>query len=213
MTGLPPDSSSDGIVARIAAPPSRWAGVAWALAAFTMFLTGLVLIPTLLITQNDQVLLLRWLFAGNALALLAFLPLLRAVHAIVDTPAVPAGAMVAAYGVLLIRPLVFAVQVVSAPFAVIDELGGLLPEVASALLLTTTAMAAGLAAWAVLPLAQNAATSGRRVIVGAGVGLLVVLALYSFEPYIVPLSALGVAVALWMRTGRTDRANGPAGQS
>ena len=66
-----------------------------------------------------------------------------------------------------------------------------------------------------LPLAQSAVSTGRRAAVAAGVGLLVALALFSFAPYIAPLSALGVAVALWMRTGTSgaDRANGPAGQS
>lgn len=211
MTGPSPDSSPDGMLARVAAPPSRRAGAAWALLGLAMMLVGVVVVPAVLVGETDQVTLIRWFLGGNVLAFLGFLPLLRAVHALIGAVAVPAWAMPVAYAVLLVRPLALLPDIVAAPTVVLGSIGGiavLLPY----LLLATTGVAAGFAASAMLPLAQNAVSPGRRLAVAAGVGLLVALALYSFAPYIAPLSALGVAVGLLIRTGRFDRSNGPAGQ-
>ena len=70
------------------------------------------------------------------------------------------------------------------------------PLAAAQLFLLGTAYDLAFLAYAVLPLAQSAVSTGRRVAVAAGVGLLVGLALYAFAPYVAPLAALGVAVAL-----------------
>ncbi len=205
------DSPTGGVLARLADAPGRRAGVAWALLALTMMLVGVVVVPAVLVVETDQVLLIRSFLAGNVLAFLGFLPLLRAIHAVIGTPAVPAWVMAVAYAVLLIRPLALVVEIIAAPNSVLSNLG-LGPQLPPYLLLATTGVAAGFAAWAMLPLAQNAASPGRRAAVAGGVGLLVALALFSFAPYAAPLSALGVAVALLIRSGRFDQ-NGPAGQS
>lgn len=209
MTASP---ESPGLVARISTAPGRGVGAVWALIALAMMLVGAVLVPAVLIGETDQVVLIRWFLGGNVLAFLGFLPLLRAVHALIGLTAVPAWTMVAAYAVLLIRPLALVPDMISAPTALLGTTG-LLASLLPYLLLATTGVAAGLAAWAMLPLAQNAASPGRRLAVAAGVGVLVALALYSFAPYIAPLSALGIAVALLIRSGRFDEKNGPAGQS
>lgn len=209
------DSAATAL-ARLAGPPSRIAGLVAALTATAMMLIGVVLVPTLVPAPveataplTDEV--ARALLLGNALAFLGFVPLLTAVHAVIGRRAQPVGLLLAAYLVLLLRPLALVVEALALPGSALVPLGPLVPWV----LLATTGVAAALAAAAVLPLAQSAVSTGRRAAVAAGVGLLVALALFSFAPYIAPLSALGVAVALWMRTGTSgaDRANGPAGQS
>jgi len=187
----------------------------WALLALAMMLVGAVLVPALVVAETDQVTLIRWFLLGNALAFVGFLPLLRAVHGLMGIRAMPGWAMSVAYAVLLIRPLALVFEIIAAPETVLGNLGWFSP-VLPYLLVVTTGVAAGLATWAGLPLAQQAASNGRRAVVAVGVGVLVALALFSFSPYIAPLSALGVAVALWMRSGsggRFDRANGPGGQS
>jgi hypothetical protein len=209
MTSSP---ESPGLLARISTAPGRGVGTVWALIALAMMLVGAVLVPAVLIGETDQLVLIRWFLGGNVLAFLGFLPLLRAVHALIGSTAVPAWAMLVAYAVLLIRPLALVPDMISAPIAVLGTTG-LLASLLPYLLLATTGVAAGFAAWAMLPLAQSAASPGRRLAVAAGVGVLVALALYSFAPYIAPLSALGVAVALLIRSGRFDQKNGPAGQS
>lgn len=205
------------VATMLAGPPSRLVGLVAALTATAMMLIGVVLIPTVFAlpaggetaalverTASDRALLL-----GNALAFLGFLPLLTGVHAVIGLRAHPVAPLLAAYLVLLIRPLALVVEAIALPGSALVPLGPLVPWV----LLATTGLAAALAAAAVLPLAQSAVSTGRRVAVAAGVGLLVALALFSFAPYIAPLSALGVAVALLIRSGRFDQKNGPAGQS
>lgn len=212
MSDSSPVNSTGGLLARIGDAPSRTAGGIWAVVAAAMMLTGVFLVPTVITEQTDQVVLIRWFLGGNVLALLGFLPLLRAVHALIGIRAVPTWAMGVAYAVLLIRPVALVIEIAAAPISVLSNLG-LGPQLPPYLLLATTGIAAGFAAWAALPLAQTAASPGRRATVAVGVGLLVPLALYAFD-YVAPLSALGVAVALWLRRGSgDDRANGPAGQS
>jgi len=193
------DSPASGPLWRIAAAPSRREGAIWAFVALGMMLVGAVLIPALLTVETEPVALVRWYLGGSVVAFLGFLPLLRATHAVIGVRAVPAWAMLVAYLVLLIRPIALSLDVALAPIAALASLPGLLGLLVPYLLLATTAVAAGFAAYAVLPLAQSAVTTGRRVAVAAGVGLLVGLALYSFAPYIAPLAALGVAVALLIR--------------
>lgn len=196
-------SPRPGLLARLAAAPGRREGAVWAFVALGMMLVGAVVIPSLLTVETDQLTLIRVYLGGSVLAFLGFLPLLRATHAVIGVRAVPAWAMLVAYLVLLLRPAGLAAEVIAAPIAVLSNLPGLPSDLVPYLLLTTTAIAAGFAAYAVLPLAQNAVTIGRRIAVAAGVGLLVGLALYSFAPYIAPLAALGVAVALLIGRGRT----------
>lgn len=205
------DSRPSGLLDRLAEPPTRRAGAVWAFVGLAMMLVGAVLIPSVFTDDSDPTALVRWYLGGNVLAFLGFLPLLRAVHAVIGAQAVPGWVMSAAYAVLLIRPLALVPDIVFAPTAVLAnlELGAVLPY----LLLATTGVAAGFAAWAMLPLAQNASSPWRRLAVSAAIGLLVALALYSFAPYIAPLATLGVGVALLMRRGGShDPLNGPAGQ-
>lgn len=194
---------SSGPLARLAEVPSRREGAVWAFIALGMMLVGAVLVPSLLTVETDQVTLIRAYLGGSVLAFLGFLPLLRATHAVIGVRAAPAWAMLVAYLVLLIRPAALTADIVSAPIAVLANLPGLSAALVPYVLLATTAIAAGFAAYAVLPLAQSASSIGRRVAVAAAVGLLVGLALYSFAPYIAPLAALGVAVALLIGRGRT----------
>lgn len=193
---------SSGPLARLAGAPSRREGAVWAFIALGMMLVGAVLIPSLLTVETDQVTLIRAYLGGSVLAFLGFLPLLRATHAVIGVRAAPAWAILVAYLVLLIRPAALTADIVSAPIAVLANLPGLSATIAPYVLLATTTIAAGFAAYAVLPLAQSASSTGRRVAVAAAVGLLVGLALYSFAPYIAPLAALGVAVALLIGRGR-----------
>lgn len=208
------DSSgaSHGLLDRIAAPPSRRAGIVWAFVALAMMLIGVVVVPSVLVGETDQVTLIRWFLGGNAFAFLGFLPLLRAVHAVIGSRADPAWAMLVAYLVLLVRPIALSLDIVAAPYSVLSNVA-FDPTLVAYLLLASTGIAAAFVGWSLLPLAQNAASPARRGVVAVGVGVLVALALFSFAPYIAPLSALGVAVALLIRTGRFDRSNGPAGQN
>ena len=207
-------STPGGVLDRLAAAPSRTAGVVAAALALAMMLIGAVVIPSIFSEETDQVTLVRWFLGGNVLAFLGFLPLLYAVHAIIGARAVPAWSMAAAYAVLLIRPLALVPEIVAAPVSVLSNLG-LGAQLPPYLLLATTGLAAGLASAAMLPLAQAAASPVRRAVLAAGIGVLVALALFSFAPFIAPLSALGVGVALLMgRRGSSghDPSNGPSGQ-
>ncbi len=209
------------LLERLAGPPSRRAGIIAAVVAAAVMLIGVVLIPTLtglpaaggeVIVTSDTAIVAdgqllaanRALLLGNALAFVGFVPLLTAVHAVIGRRAAPVSLLLAAYLVLFIRPLALVTEAAALPGSVLVPLGPLVPWV----LLATSGVAAGLAAAAILPLAQSAASPGRRAAVAIGVGLLVALALFSFAPYIAPLSALGVAVALSLRRGP----DGPAGQ-
>ena len=217
MTDSP---ASGGLLDRLAAAPSRTVGVAAAALALTMMLIGAVVLPSTFVTvpEGEQVEGLEQLASntvplllGNVLAFLGFLPLLAAVHALISARARPVSLLLAAYLVLLVRPLALSVEAAAYPDSVLIPLGPLVPY----LLLATTGLAAGLASAAILPLAQAAASSVRRAVLAAGIGVLVALALFSFAPFIAPLSALGIGVALLMgrrRGGGYDPSNGPAGQ-
>jgi hypothetical protein len=217
MTDSP---SSGGVLDRLAAAPSRTAGVVAAALAVAMMLIGAVVLPSafLAVPESGRVEGLEQLASntvplllGNVLAFVGFLPLLTAVHALIGTRAKPVSLLLAAYLVLLIRPLALGVEAAVFPDSVLIPLGPLVPY----LLLATTGLAAALASAAILPLAQAAASPVRRAVLAAGIGVLVALALFSFAPFIAPLSALGVGVALLMgrrSSGGHDPSNGPAGQ-
>ncbi|MBX9472674.1 hypothetical protein [Microcella sp.] len=213
-------SSGSSVLDRLAAAPSRTAGVVAAALALAMMLIGAVVLPSTFVAvpDGDQVDGLEQLASntvplllGNVLAFLGFLPLLTAVHALMGTRATPASLMLAAYLVLLARPLALGVEAAAFPDSVLIPLGPLVPY----LLLATTGLAAALASAAIVPLAQAAASPVRRAVLAAGIGVLVALALFSFAPFIAPLATLGIGVALLMRKrggSGYDPANGPAGQ-
>lgn len=188
----------------------------WAFVALGMMLVGAVLVPSLAITpvpvpasetvegleqlteyaRDDRALVL-----GNALAFLGFLPLLAAGHALIGRRAQPVALLLAAYAVLLIHPLALLIEGLTLPDSVLVPLGPLVPL----LLLFSTGIAAAFAAAAVLPLALEARTLGRRITVAGVVGALVLLVLFSLAPYVAPLTALGVATALLLGRGGAAR--------
>lgn len=218
MTDSPTDG---GVLDRLAAAPSRTAGVVAAALALAMMLIGAVVLPSLFgaVPESEQVDGLEQLASntvplllGNVLALLGFIPLLSAVHALIGARARPVSLLLAAYLVLLIRPIALSIEAAAYPESVLLPLGPLMPYV----LLATTGIAAGLAVTAILPLAHAAVSHLRRAVLGIGIGVLVALALFSFAPFIAPLATLGVGVALLMRRGsssRHDPSNGPSGQN
>lgn len=187
----PPPSS--GLLDRLARKPGRVGGIVAALLATVLFL--ITALEFVLLDESTEPLTTVRVFLGiNAIALLGFLPLLHAVHAVADRPARPPWMLLVAYLVLLIRPAVLATGVVTAPIAVF---GG--PGWAYALL-GTTGVAAGLAAVALQPVRDEPARSPlRSTAIGVGTGLVVALTLFAFAPYVAPLSAMGIAVALSLR--------------
>ncbi|MBA4246712.1 MAG: hypothetical protein C0444_00240 [Microbacterium sp.] len=201
-------------------PPSNRAGIIAAAVSLAMMLIGSIAIPQLFPVPEgfdgteglDELVAAgfdpRALGFGNALAFLGFVPLLTAAHAFIGQRARPTWPLLTAYLLLLIRPIALVIEASSFPGSALATLGPLAPWA----LLATTGIAAGFAAAVILPLAQDAASTGRRIAVAAGLGLLVTIALFAFSPFIAPLSALGVGAALLARTGRFDRKNGPAGQ-
>jgi len=201
-------------------PPSNRAGIIAAAVSLAMMLIGSIAIPQLFPVPEgfdgteslDQLVAAgfdpRALGFGNALAFLGFVPLLTATHAFIGQRALPTWPLLTAYLLLLIRPIALVIEASSFPGSALATLGPLAPWA----LLASSGIAAGFAAAAILPLAQDAASTGRRIAVAAGVGLLVTVALLGFSPFIAPLSALGLGAALLARTGRFDRKNGPAGQ-
>ncbi|HET8958288.1 MAG TPA: hypothetical protein VFM95_07510 [Microcella sp.] len=68
--------------------------------------------------------------------------------------------------------------------------------------LLVTGLAAGLAAVAWLPQTEVARRPSRIAVVGTGVGLFVALTLFAFAPYVAPVSAVGLALALTFRRQR-----------
>ena len=190
MTESPPT-----LLERLERAPGRGRGIVAALLAVAVFLVAAL--PAILLDDTtDEVTLVRVFLGLNAIALLGFLPLLHAVHAVVARPARPAWLLLAAYLVLLVRPAVLAIDVVNAPIT----LGG--PAVPF-VLLGTTGVAAGLAAVALQPTVdargEPIGSPVRSLVLGVGGGLVVALTLFAFAPYVAPVSAMGIAVALSLR--------------
>jgi hypothetical protein len=181
-----------------------------------MMLIGSIAIPQLFPVPTGEPFIagveitvsIRAVLLGNALAVLGYLPLLTAVHALIGVRARPPWAILTAYLVLLLLPLAIVVESITYPDSFLASLGPLIPL----LFLGSTGVAAGFAGAAIVPLALDAASVLRRIAVAALVGVLVTLALFLLAPYIAPLAALGVGAALLARTGRFDRKNGPTGQ-
>ncbi|KQV25523.1 MULTISPECIES: hypothetical protein [unclassified Microcella] len=156
--------------------------------------------PTLLITLGaldpaDQVATLRVLLTGSAVALLGFVPLLLAALALVGRAPQPGWLLRLAIAILLVRPAVVVLEVISSPVAVV-------PQPLTLPLFLTTAVAAGLAAISVLPTAGPARRPERIAVVGVAVAALVGLALFGYTGAIVPIAAVGLVIALALRIRR-----------
>lgn len=200
MTDPAPSSGSSRphtLVERISRAPGRRAGIGAAVVAVVLLMVP-VLELVLLDESTDPVAAVQIFLSLNAIALLGFLPLLHAAHAVTGRAGRPAWLLLVAYLVLLIRPVVLVIEIVNAPIAVF---GGLAFFYA---LLGTTGVAAGLAAVALQPTHDTAGEpiEGRPVrslVIGVVGGLLVALTLFAFAPYVAPLTALGLAVALSLR--------------
>ncbi|MER3389233.1 MAG: hypothetical protein RJQ01_04295 [Microcella sp.] len=196
MTEPSPSSPTSSMLERLSRAPGRRAGIVAAVVAVVMLMVP-VLELVLLSESTDPVVAVQIFLGLNAVALLGFLPLLRAVHAVTGRAARAEWLLVGAYLVLLIRPLVLTIEIATAPTAVF---GGLAFFYA---LLGTTGVAAGLAAVSLQPThdARGETVGGplRSVVIGVGTGFFVALTLFAFAPYVAPLTALGIAVALSLR--------------
>lgn len=201
MTDPAPSSGSSSpdapsLLERLSRAPSRRAGIVAAVVAVVLLMVP-ALELVLLSESTDPVAAVQIFLGLNAIALLGFLPLLRAAHAATARTGRPGWLLPAAYVVLLIRPAVLVIEMVTAPIAVF---GGLAFFYA---LLGTTGVAAGLAAVALQPThdAQGEPVGGplRSLVIGVIAGLLVALTLFAFAPFVAPLTALGLAVALSLR--------------
>jgi hypothetical protein len=197
----PPPSASPTLLERIGRAPGRVAGIVAALAAVVLLLVSSL--DLLLISENtDQVTIVRTVLGLNVIALLGFVPLLYAVHAAAARRARPPWLLLVAYLVLLIRPGALAFDLAAAWSSGVPSsaLGG---AAVPFLLLATTGLAAGLAAVALQPThnvdGEPVGSPVRSIVIGGGVGLFVALTLFAFAPYIAPLSAMGLAVALSFR--------------
>ena len=195
-TPEPSGSDADSLLERISRAPGRRAGIVAAVVAVVLLLVP-ALELVLLDERTDPVPAVQIFLGLNAIALLGFLPLLHAAHAATARTGRPGWLLPVAYLVLLIRPVVLVIEIANAPTAVFAGLGFFYA------LLGTTGVAAGLAAVALQPThdAQGEPVGSplRSLVVGVGAGLLVALTLFAFAPYVAPLTALGLAVALSLR--------------
>lgn len=195
-TPEPSGSDADSLLERISRAPGRRAGIVAAVVAVVLLLVP-ALELVLLDESTDPVVAVQIFLGLNAIALLGFLPLLHAAHAATARTGRPGWLLPVAYLVLLIRPVVLVIEIANAPIAVFAGLGFFYA------LLGTTGVAAALAAVALQPThdAQGEPVGSplRSLVVGAGAGLLVALTLFAFAPYVAPLTALGLAVALSLR--------------
>lgn len=178
---------------RLATPPTRVQGVFWASLASVMMIAGGFGWSLLLTESDPEETIARAFIIGNIIALLGFLPFLLAVYAFIGRAAAPVGLLVAALAILFVRA-----------FALLPELWTV-PEVFYGsqawgyAFLALTGVAAGLAAVAFLPQTEHARRRSRILVVGFGVGLFVALTLFAFAPYVAPVSAVGLAIALTFR--------------
>jgi hypothetical protein len=194
------------IVDRLAAPPrSRLAGVGWASAAAVMIVVGSFGWTFVVTASDSPETQLRVFLLGSVIALLGFVPLLRAVQAWIGRPLTPGWIAPAAFAVLLVRPLALLPEFIVLPVAFYQQ------PFWPFLFLATTGVAAGLVAVGWLPATPEARTPLRVAIVGLSIGLFVILTLFAFAPYVAPVSALGLALALSFR--RAKPVNEPGGDS
>ena len=178
---------------RLATPPTRVQGVFWAsLASFMMIAGGFGW--SLLLTESDpEETIARAFIIGNIIALLGFLPFLMGVYAFIGRAAAPVGLLIAALVILLVRALAILPELWTVPDVFYDNAAW------GYVFLLVTGLAAGLAAVAWLPQTEVARRPSRIAVVGIGVGLFVALTLFAFAPYVAPVSAVGLALALTFR--------------
>lgn len=171
------------------------------LAVVALALTGVagwglsLLAATGAFASTDPQTLLIIVLAANALALLGLVPLLLAALALVGRGAQPPWLLALAIALLLIRPIIVALELIATPLA-------LVPAALTLPIFLTTPIAAGLAAIAVLPTADPARRPERIAVVGIAVAALVGLALFGYTSAIVPLVAIGLVVAIALRLRR-----------
>lgn len=181
---------------RLATPPTRIQGVFWATAAAVMMIGG-GFGWSLLLTQSDpEETVARAFIIGNIIALLGFMPFLMGVYAFIGRTAAPVGLLIAALVVLLVRALAILPELWTVPEVFYDNAAW------GYAFLLVTGLAAGLAAVAFLPQTEVARRPSRIAVVGIGVGLFVALTLFAFAPYVAPVSAVGLALALTFRRQR-----------
>lgn len=178
---------------RLATPPTRLQGVFWATAAAVMMIGG-GFGWDLLVTESDsEDTVARVFIISNVIALLGFVPFLMAVYAFIGRAAAPVWLLAAAIALLVLR----AVAVLPVLWTLPDVFYA--NEAWSYGFLLMTGAAAGLAAVSWLPQTEVARSPSRIVVVGVGVGLFVALTLLAFAPYVAPVSAVGLAIALTFR--------------
>lgn len=143
----------------------------------------------------DQAAVVPIYLGGSALALLGFIPLLLAGIALVGRGARPPWVLGVALLLLLVRPVILALEALVSPLTIVP------PELALPLFLTTS-IAAGLAAVSVLPTSGPARRPERIAVVGLGVAALVGLTLFAYTGLVVPVAAIALVIALALRLRR-----------
>lgn len=178
---------------RLATPPTRVQGVFWASLASVMMIAGGFGWSLLLTESDPEETVARAFIIGNIIALLGFLPFLMGVYAFIGRAAAPVGLLIAALVILLVRGLAILPELWTVPDVFYDNAAW------GYAFLLVTGLAAGLAAVAWLPQTEVARRPSRIAVVGIGVGLFVALTLFAFAPYVAPVSAVGLALALTFR--------------
>lgn len=176
------------IIERLASPPTtRMSGVAWASAAavgFVLASFGLTLFSTPDDSQETMLLISN---LTGALGVLAFLALLRAVHAAVGRRVVPAWLITLAYVLLAVRLFVLV------PFFI-----GSFGEFAAAIIpITFFALAGAAAACAAIgwmPATPESRTPLRIAVVGLTIGIVVTLMLLTGTGLVLIVVSLALAV-------------------
>lgn len=178
---------------RLATPPTRVQGVFWASLASVMMIAGGFGWSLLLTESDPEETIARAFIIGNIIALLGFLPFLLAVYAFIGRAASPVALLVAALVILFVRAFALLPELWTVPEVFYDS------QAWGYAFLALTGVAAGLAAVAFLPQTEHARRRSRILVVGFGVGLFVALTLFAFAPYVAPVSAVGLAIALTFR--------------
>jgi hypothetical protein len=181
------------LIDRLSTPPTRVQGVFWATAAALMMIGGGFGWSLLLTESDPEETIARAFIIGNIIALLGFVPFLMGVYAFIGRRATPVWLLVTALGILVVRALVLLPELWTVPEVFYDN------QAWGYAFLLLTGVAAGLAAVAWLPETEHARRRSRVLVVGVGVGLFVALTLFAFAPYVAPVSAVGLAIALTFR--------------
>jgi len=176
------------IVDRLSAPPTtRMSGVAWAAAAavgFVLASFGLTLFAT---PGDSQETLLLISNLTGALGVLAFLALLRAVHAAVGRRVVPAWLITLAYVLLGVRLFVLV------PFF-LGSFGEFAAAIIPILFFALAGAAAACAAIGWMPDTPESRTPLRIAVVGLTIGIVVTLMLLTGTGLVLIVVSLALAV-------------------